>query len=353
MKRAGIHKIAKLARVSIGTVDRALHGRAGISESTRKNVLRIAARLAYTPHPAARALSVGRSTLRIGVCVPLEIHFFYDQVREGIADEARRARGLGVDLVERPIPNLSADDGQELAALLQSDVNAIILTPGNPSIVRRLIDYAEDRNVRVICLATDAPSSSRSGMVGVDPDLSGRLAAELMSKFVPPASRVAVVTGMLSAEEHRLKTEGFRVSYHEDCLNSGDVAVLEAHESEEESYRKTRNLLEHYPDLQGIYVATANCLPVCRALHTLGLTGKLGLITTDLFREMIPLLQQRIIHASIYQGPYLQGQTAVRLLVDHFLNGAAIPVINYLNPSIVLRTNLHLFREAQSHARSR
>lgn len=352
MKHAGIHRIAKLARVSIGTVDRALHGRTGISERTRRNVLRIAARLAYTPHPAARALSVGRATLRIGVCVPLEIHFFYDRVREGIVDEVRRVRGLGVELVERPIPSLSADDGHELAALLQCNVNAVILTPGNPSIVRKLIDYAEHRNVRVICLATDAPSSNRSGMVGVDPDLSGRLAAELMSKFVPSASRVAVVTGMLSAEEHRLKTEGFRVGYHEECLNGGDVAVLEGHESEEESYRKTCNLLRHYPDLRGIYVATANCLPVCRALRTFGLTGKIALITTDLFREMIPLLQQRSIHASIYQDPYLQGQTAVRLLVDHFLSGAAIPAINHLNPSIVLRTNLHLFREARSHARA-
>lgn len=353
MKRTGIHKIAKLARVSIGTVDRALHGRAGINERTRKNVLRIAARLAYTPHPVARALSVGRATLRIGVCVPLEIHFFYDQVRKGIADEVRRVHGLGVELVERPIPNLAADAGQEFAALLQCNVNAIILTPGNPSIVRKLIDHAEDRDVRVICLATDAHNSRRSGMVGVDPDLSGRLAAELMSKFVPHASRVAVVTGMLSAEEHRLKTEGFRACYREDCLNSGDVAVLEAHESEEESYRKTFNLLHHYPDLRGIYVTTVNCLPVCRALRTLGLAGKLALIATDLFREMIPLLQQRTIHASIYQDPYLQGQTAVRLLVDHFLNEAAIPAINYLNPSIVLRNNLHLFREARSSARAR
>ena len=119
MKHAGIHKIAKLARVSIGTVDRALHGRTGINERTRRNVLRIAARLAYTPHPAARALSVGRATLGIGICVPLKIHFFYDRVREGIVDEVRRVRGLGVELVERPIPSLSADDGHARRCILR------------------------------------------------------------------------------------------------------------------------------------------------------------------------------------------------------------------------------------------
>src|ERR1043166_8055137 len=60
MQREGIHKIAKLAGVSIGTVDRALHGRAGISAATRKKVLSIAGRLQYRPNPAARILAVGR-----------------------------------------------------------------------------------------------------------------------------------------------------------------------------------------------------------------------------------------------------------------------------------------------------
>ena len=93
-KRTGIHKISELANVSIGTVDRALHGRSGISEATRAKVLRIARQLAYSPHPAARALARGRTNLRIGVCIPEEIHFFYDQMRLGIFDEARRSGSL-------------------------------------------------------------------------------------------------------------------------------------------------------------------------------------------------------------------------------------------------------------------
>ena len=347
MERPGIHQIARLAKVSIGTVDRALHGRAGISEVTRTRVLRIAKELAYTPHPAARILSVGRARLRIGVCVPTEIRLYYDYMRAGIDDEARRVSSLGIELIRRPIRGLGTDQGPQLASLLRKNVSAIILTPGNPALVGPLIDSAEEQNVRVVCITTDAPNSRRSAVVGVDPELSGRLAAELMARFVPADARVAVITGMLSAEEHRQKWAGFRKGYQEDCSNCGEVAVLEAHESEEESYRKTCDLLEHYPDLRGIYVSTVNCLPVCRALDKFGLGGKLALITTDLFGEMIPYLRQKTIHASIYQDPYLQGQTAVRIVVDHLLNRTPISTSNYLNPGIVLRTNLHLFREAR------
>ena len=344
MKRAGIHQIAQMAKVSIGTVDRALHGRPGISDSTRKRVLKIARELSYSPNPAARALSVGRASVRIGVCIPEEIHFFYDQMRAGIFDEGQRVNGIGIDLVYRPATELG-EEKREITNLLQSGVNAIIVTPGNPQVMTPLINRAEKDNVRVICVTTDAPNSNRSSAVCVDPAFSGRLAAELMAKLLPAGSEVAIVTGMMTAEEHRQKTEGFRSAFPKDCPGGKTIAVLEAHESEKESYEKTCELLEEHKNLRGIYVNTVNSLPVCKALQKHKLAHKVKLITTDLFRQMVPYFERRTIAASIYQDPYLQGQLAVRMLADHLLNGASIPNVHYLNPAIVLRTNLLLFRE--------
>jgi len=186
MKRAGIHQIADMAGVSIGTVDRALHGRSGISEATRQRVLRIAKRLSYRPHPAARILSVGRANLRIGVCIPEEIHFFYDQVRAGIYEEAGRIDGLGIEIVYRPVPCLGEGESEQISGLLAEGVNALIVTPGNPKLVTPVIDKAEKQNVRVVCLTTDAAESRRTTFVGINPELGGRLAAELMARFVLP-----------------------------------------------------------------------------------------------------------------------------------------------------------------------
>lgn len=345
MKQAGIHDIAELAKVSIGTVDRALHGRPGISKTTRKRVLAIAKRLAYMPHPAARTLSVGHAGIRIGVCIPEEIRFFYDQVRAGIFDEASRVKGLGLEIVYKPVPSLGKGEQEHIADLLAVGIGALIVTPGNPKLVTPLIDKAEKQKVRVICITTDAPRSRRTSFVGVDPELSGKMAAELMAKFVPDSAKAAIVTGMLAAEEHRLKALGFRSGFTRDCRNGKIVTVVEGHESEEESYRKTSRLIAAHPDLQGIYVSTVNCLPVCRALVDHGLAGRIRMITTDLFPEMAPYLSDGTIRASIYQDPYLQGQTAVRLLTDLLLSGTKIPKTNYLSPGIVLRTNLKSFRE--------
>jgi LacI family transcriptional regulator len=343
--RRGIHLIAELAHVSIGTVDRALHGRPGINEATRQRILQIAQQIAYTPNLAARALSVSSANARIGVCVPREIHFFYDQLWSGILDEARRVAHLGVQLVYRPVQTLGVDDTDAFKELVQSGVSGIILTAGNPEGLKPLIDDAEEKGIRVLCVSTDAPESRRSSIVCVEPWLNGCLAGELMGKFVPPGSEVAVVAGMLSTEDHRRKTDGFSDAFPRHCPGGKIVEVVEGREDEDESFQKTFDLLGRVPALAGIYVNTVNCLPVCRALGARGLAGKIKLITTDLFAEMSPYFLKGIITASIYQQPHRQGQTAVRLMADNLTSKVPFPSIVHLSPAVVMSSNLHLFRE--------
>ena len=227
----------------------------------------------------------------------------------------------------------------------KSGVNGIILTAGNPTGLRPLIDAAEERGIRVVCVSTDSPESRRSSIVCVEPWLNGCLAGELMGKFVPPGSHVAVVAGMLATEDHRKKTDGFAEAFPQHCAGGKIVTVIEGHEDEEESFQKTFDLLRREPTLAGLYVNTVNCLPVCRALGAHGLAGKVKLITTDLFAEMSPYFQKGIITASIYQQPHRQGQMAVRMMADHLTNKVPLPPTVHLSPGVVMSSNLHLFRE--------
>ena len=344
-ERRGIHLIAELANVSIGTVDRALHGRGGIKEATRHRILQVARQIGYTPNLAARALSVARATASIGVCMPREIHFFYDQLWSGVLDEARRVAQLGIHFVNRPVQVLGERDTEAFKDLAQSGVNGIILTAGNPKGLKPLIDDAEEKGIRVVCVSTDAPESKRSSIVCVEPRLNGCLAGELMGKFLPPGSQVAVVAGMLNTEDHRKKTDGFSEAFPQHCAGGKIFTVIEGHEDEDESFQKTFDLLRRAPNLAGLYVNTVNCLPVCRALGAHGLAGKVKLITTDLFAEMAPYFHKGIITASIYQQPHRQGQMAVRLMADHVTNRVPFPPTVHLSPGVVMSSNLNLFRE--------
>jgi LacI family transcriptional regulator len=344
-ERRGIHLIAELARVSIGTVDRALHGRNGIKDSTRQRILDVARQIGYTPNLAARALSVARAGSTVGVCMPREIHFFYDQLWSGVLDEARRVAPLGIQLLNRPVRNLGEEDTEAFKGLVRAGVNGIILTAGNPKGLKLLIDDAEDNGIRVVCVSTDAPESRRSSIVCIEPRLNGSLAGELMGKFVPPESKVAVVAGMLKTEDHRKKTEGFVDAFPQHCPGGKIAEIIEGHEDEDEAFQKTFDLLRRAPALAGIYVNTVNCLPVCRALGAVGVAGKVKLITTDLFAEMAPYFKKGTITASIYQQPHRQGQLALRLMADNLISKVPFPPTSHLSPGVVMSSNLHLFRE--------
>lgn len=343
-KKSGIPLIAELAGVSIGTVDRALHGRPGINERTRQQVLEVARRIGYQPNLAARSLSTGKR-IRIGICVPREIAYFYNHLWAGIHDEVNRYRQSGMEFVEVPVPELGRGDRDAFRKLMRGGVQGIVLTPGDPERLRPLIDEAEAAGIRVVCVSTDAPESRRTSIVCVEPELNGLMAGELMAGFVPEASKAAIITGMLKTVDHRAKAAGFVQSFSRLNRNGTVVATIEAFEDPAQSLRRTKQLLRDVLDLAGIYVNTVNCLPVCRALTESKRAGKVRLITTDLFGEMVPYFESGTISASMHQRPYRQGQLAVRSLAEHLLHGAEIPVSQYLNPSIVLRHNLHLFRE--------
>src|ERR1039458_1816698 len=129
MKRFGVRDVARLANVSVGTVDRALNRRTGINKETRERILAIAESNSYAPNPTARALSFAKSTFRIGVCIPGEIRYFYDQLYAGVVDEAKRYEHVGLEVVYRRVKDLSSPVSRAVNPLLDENIQALVVTP--------------------------------------------------------------------------------------------------------------------------------------------------------------------------------------------------------------------------------
>src|SRR5260370_11681182 len=128
-KHFGVRDLARVAKVSVGSVDRALNGRTGISEKTRDRILRLARENGYAPNLSARALSFSRSSLRIGLCIPREIRYFYDQIYAGFTAEAERYRHVGLEVVFRPVKKPSSPAVHPIKSLLESQIRVRRNTP--------------------------------------------------------------------------------------------------------------------------------------------------------------------------------------------------------------------------------
>ena len=342
LNQVGVQDIADALGVSRGTVDRALHNRDGVHPATRRRVLRAAGRLGYRPNLAARYLS-SRKHITIGLSLPQEVSHFYDDVREGIFEAASAFEAFGVKILHRPYDRFGPHELESFRDILNEDIRGLVISPAYPSRLRPCIDQAARRGIPVVCVATDAPGSKRLTSVSVDPFVNGALAGELMGHLVSEKGNVAVFIGMHATTDHEQKLKGFRNSFEASCPRGRIVGVVEMHDESKEANEKCRKLLLQHPSIRGIYVSTANSLPVMRALDELGLAGKVKVICTDLFSAIVPLIEGGKIAATLYQRPREQGFTAFRAIVRFLTEGLRPPPQIRLDPTIIMRSNLSLF----------
>jgi LacI family transcriptional regulator len=349
-KPAGIKEIAKALGISIGTVDRALHGRPDVSLKTRAKVLKMAEQLDYKPNFAARSLKLNQR-LRFAVHLPAQIASFFDPLREGISAAAASTLGVQVQLDYRTYPRLGEGDIESIEADLKENYDGFILTAGNQSRIDPLLRKLAECNKSVVCVASDAPRSPRLATVAIDASVSGGIAAELLARTIPHGGTVVPITGDLNTQDHVEKLRGFAGTLATFAPHLHLMPSIESHDSPEEAFLETLALLRRKPHPDGIYINTANSLPVLRALQEQGLLGKVQVVTTDLFPELLPLIESGGVLATLSQRPFTQGRLAFEILLKYLVKGVKPPTVTRLAPHIVLRSNLSLFsQQLTTHA---
>lgn len=342
MKPTSIQDIARALKISIGTVDRALHGRPGINPATRARVLKKAEQLGYRPNIAARSLKLNRR-IRIGVYFPRDIASFFDALRAGVSAGASASLGVNIDLVFRNFARLDEGDVELLLSDAEEKFDGVLVAPGNPRHIAPALRTLADQGIPAVCVASDAPRSERLASVAVDALTSGAIAAELFALIIQQPGRLATITGELTTIDHSEKLRGFAANLAVLAPHLSLLPAIESHEQPQLAYQQAMALLSQDPCPLGIYVSTANSIPVLRALEEKRLLGRIQVITTDLFPELAAYIETGNVLATLFQRPFVQGKTAVEILLRYILNGVKPEPINRLAPHIILRSNLSLF----------
>lgn len=341
-KTSGIKDIARALRVSIGTVDRALHGRPGVSEKTKARVLKMAGQLGYKPNLAAQALKLNRR-LSIAAILPKHISHFFDPLRAGIRAAAAATVGMNIALEFQEYPRLGEGDVEAFEAALQRHYDGIIFVPGNTRRFEPLIRKLSHAGTAMMCVVSDAPNSERIGSVTAHSAVSGAMVAELLSYRLSHKATVAVFSGELSTLDHAEKLRGFAATLAVQAPHLTLLPALESHESPREAYRQALALMRSKPQPEGLYLSTANSMPVFKALDELKLLGKVQIIATDLFQEIVPLIEDGKVLATMYQRPFTQGKLAFESLIKSLIEGGKAQPPIRLVPHVIFRSNLSLF----------
>lgn len=340
MRRITVKDLANELGVSLGTINKALTGKPGVSEETRQHIMDTAKRMGYQVNRVAQSLA--RNPIKIGIIMPEAWPEYYGLLKSGIDQELENLRDYNILGKYYMVPGLHSrqETVEAINRCMNDGMNAVIICPAHDMGYIEYVDKMYDNGIPVILLGSDLPGSKKLCCIRVDAHMSGRLAAEYIKWLVEEEKTIAVFIGNKDISDHKEKVDGF---LEEAKNNSSKIAgVFETHDEPEVAYYLTGKLVKERPDIGGIYVATGNSIAVCKYIVENGIKN-IRIIGTDIFNDIIKYVKDGVMQGVIFQDPVAQGRTAVKTIYDTLVKNISVKSDIFVTPQIVLRNSIDAY----------
>ncbi len=340
MKKVTIYDIARELNVSTATINRALNNKPAVSAQTREKVLAKAEEMGYSPSKAAKSLA--RHTIRLDFIIYNRVPAFHNDIIAGVRQAFDELHDFNV------VGEIHAFSGVEYTVHQQirnkmlelyekKHDGLLLLGTIDTNGIRDMIHLFHERGIRTAIINGDIPGSDRDFAIRRNATLAGHLAAELLYWFTGGGT-VAIFSGRPDNMDHQESI--FSFCQECDCRGMQVATVYENHDDEGFASYNTERLLREHPEVSGLYVNTANSISVCQKIKEMGLSGKIKLVTSDVFQEIQMYMQEGLVHATLFQNPYQQGYMAVDQMYRIISEGAVPDSTILVEPTVLLQSNL-------------
>jgi LacI family transcriptional regulator len=268
MKRPTVGDLAKVAGVSVSTVNRLLHGSEKVRQDTIEHILDAADEIGFYGLGSIRERR--RAALphhKLGFLLQQSHRQLYQMFGTSIVAAAARRK----DVVAEPNVLFEDDLAPEAIATnllrLGESTNAVAIIAADHPLIGQAIDALRARDVSVIACITDLSAASRAGYVGTDNWKLGRTAAWFISQTTCRPGKIATFIGNHRYQCQDVADASFRsyVREHAPHITIGDS--LPTQEEPDNAYQIVRTLLGEEPDLIGIFVGGGGISGVLRAVR--------------------------------------------------------------------------------------
>jgi len=331
--------IAREAGVSVATLDRVLHSRAGVREDTARRVRETIDRFGFRPSAAAAELARGQSS-RFAFIMPEGSNVFMQTIAANVSDMSGwlSARRVSVETIKADVFNPAA-----LANALDSlagRYDGIAVVALDHQSVRAAIDDLVAGGTYVVTLVSDVPGSRRHHYVGVDNVAAGRTAGSLIGRFVRMPGKVGVVAGSQSLRDHAERIFGFNQVMSLEYPHLAVLSPVEGGDQDDVNENLMARLLSDHPDLIGVYNVGAGAQGVAKAIVDAGREASVVFIAHDLTPATRRSLLRGVMDAAIAQDPGHEARSAIRVLISLARNEPILAEQEKIRIDIVMRDNL-------------
>ena len=341
MSRPTVKDIAKIAGVSLATVDRVLNGRAGVRQKTVDRVFHVIEEIGYTRDIYAANLARQREYKLVFVLAEGESRFSSVIAKEVMDSFAPWAvNRVAIELIKAP-----NDDLHKLAEVLNSLKEKAydgiaVMAPETP-LVRDAVNGLVEAGVSVVTLVSDLPDSGRNHFVGIDNIAAGRIAGFLMSRFLgKEGGKVLVTTSSMHLRDSVERRLGFDALIAEQNPAVFALPTVEGHNNKDTLTAAIKRVMEIHPDIKGFYSVGPGVSTLVNLLEEIGVAKELIVIAHDLTPRTRAGLENESIDAVIAQNVGHVIRSGIRVL-KALSDGIPIdPSLERIRIDIVLKENL-------------
>lgn len=348
MERIRIKDIARLADVSVGTVDRVLHGRSGVSEASKQKVKNILKQLDYQPNMYASALASNKKYTFACLLPQHEASEYWTDVETGIHKAIDTYSDFNIEaLISHYDPYDYHSFAEAANALLTPSPDGVLLAPTAPQFTCPLTKELTRRAIPYIYIDSNIKEQPALAFFGQDSHRSGFFAARMLMLLAGEGAREIAIfrkinEGIVGSNQQERREIGFREymqRHHPHC----QIRELDLHAKRDtEDTQMLDEFFAQHPTLKNGITFNSKAYIIGEYLQKKEMTD-FNLMGYDLLQRNVACLKQGSIFFLIAQQPVLQGFNGIKTLCEHLILKKDAPGEYFMPIDLLTKENIDFY----------
>ena len=221
-------------------------------------------------------------------------------------------------------PTLDEKVRNKIQECIDQRVDGIIM-PGFMVAADQYLKEAITKNIKVIPFNCDcSPDVNKLACFSPNAYEAGKLAGKCLKKILRKNGNVMILTGDLKILVNKERKDGFV----KELETRKDIHIMDSfvvEDAPEKVYQKTLSYLKEHDNIDAIYITSGMAPSVAKAIIQTGNKGKVIAIGYDENVEILKLIKEGVIAATICQDPFGQGHDPIVWLYNHLVTGKPLP----------------------------
>lgn len=348
-ERIRIKDIAQLAGVSVGTVDRVLHGRTGVAESSRIKVEEILKKLNYQPNMYASALASNKKYHFVCLLPQHNPNDYWTDIENGIDNAVKSFSDFHITLTiiyyDQYIYSSFTESGNKA---LNLEPDGVILAPTITETTSEFISLLENKCIPYVFIDSNIPSLNPLAFYGQKSDQSGYFAGRMIMMIGEKPKDIVVFRqineGRLGSNQQENREKGFR-RYMDKHFPSCKIYELNlSTKNLEENESLLDQFFGQHPEIQCGITFCSKVYMIGEYLLKTNRT-EFKLLGYDLLERNVDCMKLDAIDFLIAQQPTAQGYNSIECLCNHLIFKKEIKQINYMPITLLTKENVDYYLE--------